>query len=144
MATLRDFTVLIPAAKLDQAFYEGVRAAPRRLVTSFVIPPFEGRGFLVDGGQSFRVVQEEGVQIGDVSFWNRHNPREMYSLARTWAIEGWVVTPYVRLWSDVPWLRPLATCLEDTVEAGDGDFVTTGWEPTAPPSGRKCGLESRA
>jgi hypothetical protein len=120
---LRDFTMLNTAAKLDEVFYQRLRAATaeRKLVKRFVIPPFEGRGFQVNAGQCFRVVQEEGVQIGDVCFWNAHNPKEMYSLARTWNIEGYIVEPFTRAWSDVPWLRPLATCIEDTVAPDSSD-----------------------
>lgn len=117
MPTLRDFTLLSPMAQLDRGFYGRLRAATptRRLRERFVIPPFEGRAFIATKGQAFRVIEEEGVQIGDICFWNAHHPKEMYSLARTWAIEGWAVRPHTRIWSDVPWLRPLATCLEDTV-----------------------------
>ncbi|MCH7997282.1 MAG: urea carboxylase-associated family protein [Chloroflexi bacterium] len=126
MATLRDFTLLTPRAQLDKGFYDKLRESKSRYkpLDRFVIPPFEGRGFLVNKGQSFRVVQEEGVQIGDVCFWNVHDPREMYSLSRTWAIEGWAVRVFTRLWSDVPWLRPLATCIEDTVvtDPSDSEF----------------------
>jgi uncharacterized protein len=124
MAVLRDFTLLQPRAQLDSAFYDRLRAtspaSPMR--DRFTIPPFQGRGFIVRKGQSFRVVQVEGVQIGDVTFWNADHPRESYSLARTWAIEGWVVRPYTRVWSDVPWLRPMATCIEDTVVGTEREF----------------------
>jgi len=124
MGNLRDFTLLQPRAQLDRSFYDKLRAAKHgfRLVDRFVIPPFEGRGFTVTAGQAFRVVQEEGVQIGDICFWNARNPKEMYGLARTWAIEGWAVKPTTRVWSDVPWLRPMATCIEDTVVSTDGGF----------------------
>lgn len=118
MAPLRDFTILIPQARLDRAFYERLRASRGsfRLVERFVIPPFEGRGFLVRRGQAFRVVEEEGTQIADLSLWNAHNPRERLS-GRTMEIEGWMVRPFTRLWSGIPWLRPMATCLEETVDS---------------------------
>ncbi|MEE9198647.1 MAG: urea carboxylase-associated family protein [Dehalococcoidia bacterium] len=126
MAALRDFTLLDPRCRLDKAFYDEVRAAkPQyKLVDRFVIPPFEGQGFTVKKGQAFRVIEEEGVQIGDLSLWNAHDPKEFYSLARTWAIEGWGVRVYTRLWSGVPRLRPMATCIEDTVvtDPSEGEF----------------------
>src|SRR5438094_7335672 len=92
MAALRDFTLLQPRARLDSAFYDRLRANARsaQMRDQFTIPPFQGRGFIVRKGQSFRIVQVEGVQIGDVAFWNVDHPAESYSLARTWAIEGWV------------------------------------------------------
>jgi uncharacterized protein YcgI (DUF1989 family) len=124
MAALRDFTLLQPRAQLDVGFYDRLRARSPALTPRdrFTIPPFQGRGFFVRKGQSVRVVQVEGVQIGDVAFWNAADPRESYSLARTWAIEGWVVSPYTRVWSDVPRLRPLATCIEDTVVSTEREF----------------------
>ena len=124
MAALRDFTLLQPRARLDSAFYDRLRANARsaQMRDQFTIPPFQGRGFIVRKGQSFRIVQVEGVQIGDVAFWNVDHPAESYSLARTWAIEGWVTRPYARVWSDVPWLRPLATCIEDTVVNTEPEF----------------------
>ena len=95
MPKLRDFTLLDPRAQLDKGFYDRLRAArPHyKLTERFVIPPFEGRGFIATKGQVIRVIEEEGVQIGDICFWNAHNPKEMYSLSRTWAIEGWAVRP---------------------------------------------------
>ena len=123
MPALRDFTLLTPQAQLDREFYEGLRSGSGQfpLAERFVIPPYEGRGFRVNKGQSFRIVQEEGVQIGDTCFWNAHNPNERYSMGRTWAIEGWAVKTFTRLWSDVPWLRPMATCIEDTVVTSPED-----------------------
>ncbi|MFQ5874724.1 MAG: DUF1989 domain-containing protein [Dehalococcoidia bacterium] len=126
MPALRDFTLLDPRAQLDKDFYNRLRAAKPQyeLLDRFVVPPFEGRGFRVSKGQTFRVIEEEGVQIGDVSFWNAHNPKESFSIKRTWALEGWFVQVYTRLWSDVPWLRPMATCIEETVvtDPSDSDF----------------------
>ena len=76
MPTLRDFTLLDPRAMLDTDFYDNLRAGkPRhKLIDRFIIPPYEGRGFIVKRGQSFRIIEEEGVQIADVSFWNANNP----------------------------------------------------------------------
>jgi len=103
--------------EVDRAFYDTVRAAKRNLIDKFVIAPFNGRGFLVKQGQTFRVIQEQGPQVGDVAFWNSHDPTETLSCLRTWEVEGWFIEIYNRLWSDVPRLRPMATCIEDTVEA---------------------------
>jgi uncharacterized protein YcgI (DUF1989 family) len=108
--------------RLDKAFYDGVRTAERRLVEKLVVAPFSGRGFVVRRGQTFRVIEEEGPQVGDVAFWNADDPKETLSCLRTWEMEGWLVKPYSRLWSDVPWLRPMATCIDDKADLpGDDD-----------------------
>ena len=72
----QDLTEKGPAFRLDQGFYDAVRAAkPRyRLIERFTIPPYSGQGFMVRRGQTFRVVEETGSQIGDVAFWNAHDP----------------------------------------------------------------------
>ena len=106
---------------VDRAFYDDVRSADRQLLERFVISPFSGRGFIVKRGQSFRVIQEEGPQVADVAFWNEDNPEETLSCLRTWEVDGWFLKVYSRLWSDVPWLRPMVTCVEDTVDtSSDG------------------------
>ena len=119
MPSTRDESGVQPRFRLDKAFYDKVRssASQHELVDRFIIPPFNGRGFKVRKGQSFRVIQEEGPQIGDVAFWNEHNRKETFSSTRTWEMEGWFIDVYTRLWSQLPWFRPMATCIEDTVVA---------------------------
>ena len=106
-----------PKYQLDKSFYDKVRAAkPQyKLVDKFELPPFRGRGFHMTKGQSVRFVTVEGPQVGDVAFWNTHNTDEIFSATRTWVIEGFVINVGTRLWSQTPWLRPMATCIEDTV-----------------------------
>lgn len=105
--------------ELDKAFYDRVRRAKQgyRLVGRHVIPPASGQGFRVPRGHTIRVIEIEGPQIADVAFWNLGNPAENFSALRTWEIEGWFVRIYTRLWSDVPWLRPLATCVDETLDS---------------------------
>ena len=118
MVDVRDLSIQQPAYQLDKAFYEGVRTArPQyKLLDKWIIPPFNGRGFVVKQGQTFRVIQVKGPQIGDVTFWNLHNPKERFSSLRTWDVEGWFVKVFSRAWSDVPWFRPMATCVDETLD----------------------------
>jgi hypothetical protein len=101
----------------DTAFYDEVRAAKPRyqLIDRFVIPPNDGRAFIAKAGQTFKVIEVNGPQTVDVAFWNAHNPKEAFNAERTFALEGWWIKRYGRLWSNVPWLRPMATCIDDTV-----------------------------
>ena len=115
MAELRDLTAVNPRAVLDEGFYDAVRASERGLKESFVVLPTSGRGFLVEKGQIFRLEQQTGPQVGEVAFWNAHNPKERFSAMRNRLFEGLFVTRNTRLWSDVPRLRPMMTCLEDTL-----------------------------
>jgi len=103
--------------QLDRAFYDAVRAARPQyaLVHKLTISPYSGRGFIVNKGQTFRVIEETGPQIADVAFWNAHNPEETFGAMRSWMVEGWIIRPNTRLWSVLPWFRPMMTCVEDTV-----------------------------
>ena len=124
MPVLRDFTLQNPQVQLDKDFYERIKASkPQfKLANTLVIPPFEGRGFIVKKGQSFRIIEEEGVQIGDLIVWSATNPKEYLSATRTWTLEGWVINVFTRLWSELPSLRPMATCIDDTVVSQDAGF----------------------
>jgi uncharacterized protein YcgI (DUF1989 family) len=105
-----------PAFRLDPAFYNRVRAERSlRPSTAFVIAPRSGSAFEVAAGQIFRVVQESGPQTGTITFWNTRDKRENFSGARTMAAEACFISPNTRLWADVPWFRPMATCLADTI-----------------------------
>lgn len=105
--------------KLDKGFYDKLLAAKSsfKLVEKFTIAPNNGRGFVVQKGCTFRVVEVEGPQIADVAFWSAGEPKlEFFSPCRTLHLEGMFMRPYSRLWSEVPRFRPIATCIGDTVE----------------------------
>lgn len=107
---------------MDIAFYKMVRDARPGYepVDTFLIPPYSGRGFGVKAGQTFRVIEDSGPQIGDVAFWSADDPKECFAAMRTWLVEGWIVRPFTRLWSELPWFRPMMTCIEDTVRVEEG------------------------
>ena len=121
-ATIIPSKTLLPQYALDPAFYDGVRNAKSNyaLVERSVIPPNNGKGFEVKKGQLFRIIQETGPQVVDVALWNIHNPKEFFRPEHSFLIEGWFVRENTRLWSDVPYFRPMATCIEDTVEEPGG------------------------
>jgi uncharacterized protein YcgI (DUF1989 family) len=109
---------------LDRAFYDRVRSSSltSRPVSTGLIPPNNGYGFEVMAGQTFRVVLHEAPQVADLLVWNRSDPKERFCAPRTATLEGWFIKVGSRLWSDVPWLRPLATCITDTVVSTDPEF----------------------
>ena len=101
-----------PSYQLDRNFYDRIHATKvhRELVDKFVIAPYSGRGFPVNKGQAFRVIEETGPQIGAAAFWNAHDPRESFIAGRTMAADACFIQRYTQLWSDVPWFRPMVTC----------------------------------
>ena len=100
----RDNTTIrmLPRFKVDKEFYDRLRAArPRfKLVDRFVIPPNEGRGFIVKKGQTFRAIEEGDADREDNVLRNAPHTIEMigsdewsHSYARSEA--AW----------PLPWLR---------------------------------------
>jgi uncharacterized protein YcgI (DUF1989 family) len=90
----------------------------RTLVDSFVIPIRSGRAWPVRAGQLCRVNVIEGPQVADFNAWNLHNPRERFWAARTKQLEASHVTTGNRLWSCLPYLRPMLTITNDTIAYG--------------------------
>lgn len=140
MAELRDLTAVNPHAVFDKDFYAGVRSAPRRLKQRLVVSPHAGCGFMVEKGQVFRLQQHAGPQVGEVAFWNAHDPKERFSAMRNRLFEGLFVTRDTRLWSDLPRLRPMMTCLEDTLarETAESPFTIIDFGPTVVHRAWRC------
>ena len=56
------------------------------------------------------------LAIGDLNLWNLHNPRERFWASRTKQLHASHVSTYDRLWSNLPYMRPLATILTDSLD----------------------------
>jgi uncharacterized protein YcgI (DUF1989 family) len=69
-------------------------------------------------GQIVRVIAVEGPQVGDFNVWSLHNPRERFWAARTKQLHRAHLTTSDRLWSCLPYLRPMLTIIGDTVQYG--------------------------
>ncbi len=102
---------------MQREFYErlGTQTSSRELVDSFVIPIRSGRAWEVPAGQLCRIVTVAGPQVGDLNIWNRHDPREHMWAARTRQLQAAHVTTFDRLWSTLPFLRPLVTITADSL-----------------------------
>ena len=102
---------------MDRAFYHRIAQSQevRTLVERFVIPILTGRAWRVPASHVFRIVTVEGPQVGDLDIWNLHNPRERLWAARTRQLQGAHVSTHHRLWSTLPYLRPLVTITDDSL-----------------------------
>jgi uncharacterized protein YcgI (DUF1989 family) len=106
-------------ATLDTDFYDRLAddVDGRELVERFVIPKRSGRAWEVSAGHLCRIlITDEGAQCGDFNVWNLSNPRERMWAARTRQLQGAHVTRHDRLWSTLPYLRPLLTITNDTLD----------------------------
>jgi uncharacterized protein YcgI (DUF1989 family) len=81
-----------------------------------IVPPRDARAFAVPAGHFFRIVSIEGTQVGDLNLWSAANLGERFFSGKTRALHGTHVTTGHRLWSCLPYLRPLATITEDTLD----------------------------
>lgn len=108
------------AIPVDREFYQRLAdtTGAREQVDSFVIPIRSGRAWAVKAGQICRVNIIEGPQVADFNAWNLHNPRERFWAARTKQLEASHVITGNRLWSCLPYLRPMLTIINDTIDYG--------------------------
>jgi uncharacterized protein YcgI (DUF1989 family) len=128
----------VHALEIDRSFYDRLarETTGRRLVDRFVVPIRSGRAWPVRAGQLCRIVIVEGPQVADFNCWNLHDPRERFWAARTRQLQRSHMTTYDRLWSTLPFLRPMATIVADTIRYevdGDGgrchDLLGTRCDP---------------
>ncbi len=104
---------------VDHDFYDRLAMPERRtLVDEFTIPIRSGRAWPVRAGQLCRIVAVAGPQVGDFNVWNLNNPRERFWAARTRQLESTHLTTHHRLWSILPYLRPMLTITNETITYG--------------------------
>ena len=102
----------LPPVPVDR-YREALRTAD--LVAEIVVPPREGRALDVPKGCFLRIVSIEGPQVGDLNLFQRDNPAERFFSGKTRALHGTHVSEGDRLWSVLPYLRPLASIVSDSL-----------------------------
>ena len=98
----------------DLSLYRAARAGATKM-GEVLVPPREGGCFNVPAGGFFRISSVEGPQVGDLNLWNANNLDERFYSGKTRAIHGTHITTGERMWSNLPYLRPMATIIEDTL-----------------------------
>ena len=86
------------------------------LINTINTPPRQGVCFPVKSGQFFRIISSEGPQVGDLNLWAESNLNERFYSGKTRALHGSHVSTGDRLWSNFPYLRPIATITADTLD----------------------------
>ncbi len=106
---------------IDTAFYRRLveHGEARRRIAAHTVPIRDGLAWEVPAGHVFRIHIVDGPQVGDFNLWHRHNPRERFWASRTRQLQRAHVSTFDRLWSTLPYLRPMATIIDDTL-AGYG------------------------
>jgi uncharacterized protein YcgI (DUF1989 family) len=99
----------------DAAFYENARGGMAK-IAEVIVPPRDARAFGVPAGHFLRIVSVGGPQVGDLNLWNAHDLSERFFSGKTRALHATHVSVGDRLWSTMPFLRPLATITHDTLD----------------------------
>ena len=99
----------------DANIYQSAREN-MHLIESIIIPPRDAKTFEVPAGYFFRIISVEGPQVGDLNLWNKHNISERFFSGKTRALYGTHVSTGDRLYSNLPFLRPMATITHDTLD----------------------------
>jgi uncharacterized protein len=116
----------LPAKYGDEALYEewlpaAVANGHATLIHSLEIPPREARSWKVPAGGLWRIICHRGPQVADMNCWSSTNPKERFYSSKTRQIHATHLPRGDRLWSSFPFLRPMATIVEDTINYGFDD-----------------------
>ena len=98
----------------DLDLYRQARASAEK-VNEVLVQPRDAACFHAAAGQFFRISSVEGPQVGDLNLWAADNLAERFYSGKTRALHGTHITVGDRMWSSMPFLRPMATIIEDTL-----------------------------
>jgi uncharacterized protein len=99
----------------DLPLYQAARATAR-LADEITVPPREARTIRVPAGHILRIESIQGPQVGDLNLFNAANLSERFFSGKTRALHGTHVSTGDRLWSCLPYLRPMATVISDSLD----------------------------
>lgn len=100
---------------VDKTLYASIQKAPRILIEDFTLPVRSGRAWKAPAGAIVRISTPNGPQVGDLNIWSAHNPRERFWASRTRQLHAAHLSTYDRLWSCLPYMRPMLTIIADTL-----------------------------
>ena len=110
--------VCYPVDALPQADLVGalIRREGAVNIATLKVPPREAGCIDVQAGHFARILSVDGPQVGDLNIWNTHNIQECFYSGKTRALHGTHVSTGDSLWSNLPYMRPMATITCDTLD----------------------------
>ncbi|XP_055849737.1 uncharacterized protein LOC129914484 [Episyrphus balteatus] len=84
-------------------------------VQTLVVPKRSARTWNLQMGDLCRITVSEGSQVGDMNFWNSDNTKERFYSGKTRQFHSTHLKVYDQLWSCMPYLRPMATFVFDSL-----------------------------
>ena len=109
--------ICYPSELLEPPDLDAYRAAfaSYRKTAEVRVSPRDAATFRVPRGGVFRISSIDGPQVGDLNLWNADDVGERFYSGKTRALHGTHVSVGDRLWSNLPYMRPMATIIEDTL-----------------------------
>lgn len=102
----------LPDPQLDQL---RVARSDVQKIASVLVPPRDAVAIDVPQGHFLRITCPDGPQVGDLNLFHSENLKERFYSGKTRALHGTHITAGDRMWSCFPYLRPMATVVEDTL-----------------------------
>lgn len=99
----------------DLGAYRAIRDE-LEIVDTVTVPPRDAVAWVVPAGHFCRLICSEGPQVGDLNLFNAHDLGERLYTGKTRALCGTHVGPGDQLYSNFPFLRPMATITHDTLD----------------------------
>ena len=100
---------------VDKVMLDKARAS-MKLIETVIVPPRDAATFEVPAGHFFRIVSSQGAQVGDLNLWHKPNLDERFYTGKTRALHGTHLSTGDRLWTSMPYIRPMATISHDTLD----------------------------
>lgn len=105
----------------DMEWYDKLRASKQNWtkVSETRVHPNRGVPFRVKAGQVFKYIQPEGPNIVDVWLFAadiKDTAGEQYDPVLTAGLEGFIMRKNTRLWSNLPYFRPMLTYIDDNID----------------------------
>ncbi len=110
--------ICYPPETLPQPDIAGLQAALAGAMQgeATVAPPREAAVLRVPAGSFFQITSVDGPQVGDLNLFHANDLQERFYSGKTRALHGTHVDVGDRLWSCFPYLRPMATVVQDSLD----------------------------
>ena len=99
----------------SHALYNTIAHSARSHLSTSTCPSRSGLALCVPVRHIFRISTPAGPQVCDLNVFNAHNPRERFWAARTRQLHASHLSTGDRLWSCLPYMRPMLTIIADTL-----------------------------
>lgn len=110
--------ICYPTETLPRPDFDAYRAlrGDLVLVERLTIPARDAACWAIPEGHFCRILCEEGAQVGDLNLFNPQNFDERLYTGKTRALNGTHVGLGDQLFSNMPYIRPIATITHDTLD----------------------------